>query len=64
MGSGVAVVRGGIGSCWLAVHTYIYTLSHGPEVPTSLSRLNYELASYLGVLNYNCVKYLKCYKAK
>lgn len=64
MGSGVAVVRGGIGSCWLALHTYLHILSHGPEVPSSLSRLNYELASYLGVLNYNGVKYLKCYKAK
>lgn len=61
MGSGVAVAgRGGIGSC---CGQFTCILSHLLEVPTSLSRLNYELASYLGVLNYNCVKYLKCHKA-
>jgi len=32
-------------------------------VPASLSRLNYKLASYLGVLNYSYIKYLKCHKA-
>jgi len=31
-------------------------------MPTCFSRLNYELASYLGVLNCDYIKYLKCHK--
>lgn len=61
MGSDVAAAgRGGIIS---RCGQFTCILSHLLKVPTSLSKLNYELASYLGVLNYNCVKYLKCHKA-
>lgn len=46
-----------------AADTKLCILSHLPKVPTCLLRLSYELASYLGVLNYSYIKCLKCHKA-